>query len=101
MGEEHGHVTGQGATGAFEEKGKPGLLGVRPETPEAHLRDFREFPRILRRRWPAEVEFLLATQEEDLSQGQGGERRQGREIEGRDLGGADRHRRGWVGHQEL
>jgi hypothetical protein len=101
MGKKHGHVASQGAAGPFKQERQPGLFGVGPQAPEAHLRDFRELPRVVCRGGPLQLKLHLAAQSKTLDQGQSREGGQGGEVEGADLVGADRHERGWMGHQEL
>ncbi len=105
VGQQHRHVAGQAAATPFEHQGQPGMEGVGPETPQADLRDLRELAGVLGGPRPVEPQLHPAGLFEEPPGGEGGQRRQGSQIETEDpfpvhLQGG-KAGEGWGGHQEL
>ena len=60
VGQQHRHVAAEGAAAALQQQGQPGMEGIGPQAPEAHLGDLREFTGILHRPRPLQLQFHTA-----------------------------------------
>jgi hypothetical protein len=105
MGQQHRHMAAEGAAAALEQQRQPGMQGISPQAPQAHLGDLRELTGILRRPRPLQLQFHAPGEVEQPFGGKGRQRGQRGQIETADplrrhLQGGE-FGEGWGGHQEL